>query len=954
MRLHVMGSVVVLACCAMASARTVCAQETINYASLSGRVTDAQGAVVPGAQVSARQTETNVTSETVTDAEGRFRFPYLKVGPYEVKAHLEGFAESTRALRLTIGSAFDVPIRLAVAGVETAINVTGDATILEAARSQIAGTILQAEVQSLPMNGRNFLDLALLIPGVSPTNIGSTQLFAETSAVPGQGISIASQRNLSNSFIVDGLSANDDAAGLSGIPYGIDAVEQFQVVTSGGQAELGRALGGYISVVTRSGTNTLHGTAYDFIRDDAFNAPNALSGTTLPMHQQQYGGSVGGPIVHGRTFYFSNFEQRLLDQSGLVTILPQNIPLINARLAAVGYPGAAISTGTYPNPVHSANLLGKIDHQISGSDQFSARYTLYDVTSDNSRGAGALNASTASAGLDNIDHSLAVGNTWTISSRTVNETRAQIAYGDLKAPPTDPIGPAVSIAGVASFGTLSGSPTRRVNKMYQVVDNLSHQAGAHALRGGVDFVFNDDAITFPRSSRGSYTFPSLPAFLTGAYSGFTQTFGDPVVSQTNPNVGLYAQDEWSAGSGLTLNLGLRYDLQFLDTISTDTSNVSPRVGFAWSPSRAHGVIVRGSAGLFFDRVPLRAVANAILSAGNTTELSNLRQPGVSGLIPTQDGAPVFPNILPARLLTTTLVDFTTMNPNLQNGYSKQASVEVERSLGARRTVSIGYQYLRGDDLVMSVNQNVPTCVAAGTNNGCRPISAYRNNNQYSAAGESTYHGLHVSFVQRPSTWSSLRLTYTLSKSMNDLGEAFFSSPVDPTNIMRDWGRSDDDQRHRLVINGTVNTSMAPATSAWQQLSHGFQVSGMLQYYSALPFNITSGVANLQGTASRPLADGATAPANFDVTAVSLIPRNAGVGGDFFSLNLRVSRAFPITRGMRIEGLVEAFNLTNRVNTLTRNATFGPGAYPTNSNPTFNRITAVGDPRTFQFGLRMTF
>ena len=146
------------------------------------------------------------------------------------------------------------------------------------------------------MNGRNFLDLALLIPGVSPTNIGSTQLFAETSAVPGQGISVASQRNLSNNFIVDGLSANDDAAGLSGIPYGVDAVEQFQVVTSGGQAELGRALGGYINVVTKSGTNTLHGTVYDFIRDDNFNGKNALSGQKLPMDQQQYGGSLGGPI----------------------------------------------------------------------------------------------------------------------------------------------------------------------------------------------------------------------------------------------------------------------------------------------------------------------------------------------------------------------------------------------------------------------------------------------------------------------------------------------------------------------------------------------------------------------------------------------------------------------------------------------------------------------------------
>ena len=147
--------------------------------------------------------------------------------------------------------------------------------------------------------------------------------------------------------------------------------------------------------------------------------------------------------------------------------------------------------------------------------------------------------------------------------------------------------------------------------------------------------------------------------------------------------------------------------------------------------------------------------------------------------------------------------------------------------------------------------------------------------------------------------------------------------------MRDWGRSDDDQRHRLVINGTVNTSMAPAATAWEHLSHGFQLSGMLQYYSALPFNITSGVANLQGSTSRPLANGATAPANFDVRAVTFIPRNGGVGSDFFTLNLRVSRAFRINADMKVEGLVEAFNVTNRANNLTRNANFGSGAYPTN-------------------------
>src|SRR6185503_19592379 len=205
--------------------------------------------------------------------DGRFRFPYLKVGPYEIKVRRQGFADAVRAVTLTVGSAFELAIALTVASAEMNITVAGEAAVLEAARTQIAGTVSQTEVSSLPLNGRSFLDLALLVPGVSPTNTASNQLFAETSAVPGQGISIGSQRNFSNSFIVDGLSANDDAAGLSGIPYGIDAVEQFQVVTSGGQAELGRALGGYINIVTRSGTNALRGTLYDFIRDDNFNSP---------------------------------------------------------------------------------------------------------------------------------------------------------------------------------------------------------------------------------------------------------------------------------------------------------------------------------------------------------------------------------------------------------------------------------------------------------------------------------------------------------------------------------------------------------------------------------------------------------------------------------------------------------------------------------------------------------
>ena len=932
--------VVVGLCGAPASAA---AQETVNYASVSGRVTDPQGAVVAGAQVSARQTETNIARTAVTDVEGRFRFPYLRLGPYDIVVRSQGFSDATRRLNLTVGSAFDLPIALKLEAVTESVTVAGTATVLESARSQIAGTVSQAEVASLPLNGRNFLDIALLVPGVSPTNVGGTQLFAETSAVPGVGLSVGSQRNFSNNFIVDGLSANDDAAGLSGMPYGVDAVDQFQVVTSGGQAELGRALGGYMNVVTKSGTNAARGDLYGYFRDDDFNGRNALSGTKLPMSQKQYGGSLGGPITRDRTFFFANAEQRLLDQTGLTTISDASAAIVNARLAAVGYPGSRVSTGVYPNPVHSVNVLGKIDHQFRTNDHFSVRYSLYDVTSSHSRGAGALNAPSASAGLDNQDQTLAFSNTLTLSPSTVNETRAQLAHSDLLAPPTDPIGPAVSIAGVASFGTSSGSPTGRLNKMYQVVNNLSHQARAHALRVGVDFLYNDDKITYPRSSRGAYTFSSLTNFLAGTYNnaGFTQTFAETTVLQDNANIGIYAQDEWRATTSLTLNLGLRYDLQFLETIDTDTNNVSPRLGFAWTPFGSQNTIIRGAAGLFYDRVPLRAVANALLSAGNTIDLANLRQIGVS-MSPTQAGAPVFPNILAGVVPAVTLVNLTTMQAEMKNAYSQQASVEIERQIGDRNTVSVGYQYARGQDLIMAVNQNVPSCVASGTNNGCRPNPNYANNNQYSPVAASNYHGLHVSLQQRPGQWGYYRVSYTFSKSMNNVGENFFSSPIDPFDLSKDWGRSDDDQRHRFVFTGGVNTSMAPARDAWELIAHGFQLSSMLQAYSALPFNITSGVTTVQGTPGRPIVDG------------EFIPRNAGIGSDFFSMSLRVSRSFPIAGRVRLEGLAEVFNLTNRTNNITRNTNFGPGAYPSNPSPSFNQITAVGDPRTWQFALRVKF
>jgi hypothetical protein len=219
---------------------------------------------------------------------------------------------------------------------------------------------------------------------------------------------------------------------------------------------------------------------------------------------------------------------------------------------------------------------------------------------------------------------------------------------------------------------------------------------------------------------------------------------------------------------------------------------------------------------------------------------------------------------------------------------------------------------------------------------------FANNNQYSSAGTSNYNAMHVSLIQRPAAWGSYRVSYTLSKSMNNVGEAFFNGPIDPFDLSKDWARSDDDQRHRLVMSWTLTTPNTPATNSWEKFSHGFQLSGMLQAYSALPFNITTGANTIQGTAARPIVDGA------------FISRNAGVASPFSTSSLRLTRTFVPQRHMRVEGLVEVFNLLNQQNNLARIATFGTGAYPTSPASNFGQITAVGEPRSLQLGIRVRY
>jgi hypothetical protein len=905
-------------------------QATVNYASLSGTVTDASAAVVEGAAVTARDLDTNQERQVTTDAGGRFRFAYLSAGPYEIRVHKNGFADVLRSMTLTVGAAFNLPVQLSVGISQQEMQVKSQAPGIETVRSQTAGTIVPQEVSDLPLNGRNYLDLALLIPGVSRTNTGNSQRFAETSAVPGTGISIASQRNLSTGFVVDGVSANDDAAELAGTFYSQEVIREFQVVTAGGTAEFGRALGGYVNILTRSGSNQFHGDVYEFLRNQRFDARNALAADKLPLTQNQYGASLGGPLLKDRTFFFTNFEQTRQNTAGVITIAPSAVNAINSRLSATGYGGQTISAGEYPTTLKTTNYFGKLDHRFSDRDQSSLRYNLYDVSSLNSRNVGGLGAVSRGANLYDRDQTLAFNNIATLTPNLVNETRVQYTHSRLSAPVNDLTGPAVNISGVANFGTAGSSPTARDIDLYELVNNVSAQRGAHSIKAGVDFLYNDINIVFPGLQQGQYTFSSLANFLAARYVNFQQAFGPAAQPQTNPNIGLYLQDEWRLTPSLTINAGIRYDLQFLARpIQTDTNNVAPRIGLAWVPDASRKTVVRASYGIYYDRIPLRAVSNALQRSGTRYQTAVLTQ--------AQAGAPAFPGVLsafPAGVLT----NITTIDPHIKNGYSQQASFEIEHQLTGRSTLSLGYEHLRGLNLIMAQNLNVPACSAGF--NLCRPVSSYGNNSQYKSIGDAYYDGLTVAWVQRPAWWGSYRVSYTFSKAIDDVGQFFFSSPQNNFNIAADRARSDNDQRHRLVASGTLSTPGARANSTWTRLRNGFLLSAILSYGSALPFNVQTGSDNNGDTTTNDRPAG--------------LGRNTGRGFDSLALDVRVSRSFRLTEHFRLEGLAEAFNVLNRTNKQLPNNIFGSGAYPGSPAAGFGAPNAVGDPRELQLALRIRF
>lgn len=920
--------IVLVGLCSFAIAAAA-AQQNVTSATLSGQVLDADGAAISGANISITNLDTNQNRTALSDEEGRYRFSYLPVGAYQLKVERAGFETIERHLTLTVGQALDVPIRLVVAGITESVQITADIPVIEVVRTQVSETIAPREIDGLPLNGRNYLDLALLVPGVSRTNTNSNQRFAETSSVPGTGISIAGQRNLNNSFIVDGMSANDDAADLAGTFYSQDVIREFQVITSGGISEYGRASGGIVNIITQSGTNDWRGRIYGFLRNQRLDARNPLSPRKDPLTQGQYGVSIGGPILRDRTFLFANFEQTRRHDAGVITITPPNVSAVNARLDHTGYAGPRIVTGVFPGGYDVTDFFARVDHRLNGTNLLSARYSLYDISSINSRNVGGLNAVSRGTALLNFDQTFALSNVATLSPKVFNETRFQYTRSRLDAPVNDAIGPAVNINGVASFGTATFSPLARDIDLYQLVNTITAERGSHSLKGGVDLLLNRVQITFPGALQGVYTFASLADFLAGRYVNFQQAFGATEQFQSNPNIGLFVQDEWRPRTDLTINAGLRYDAQFLPSpICTDANNFAPRLGLAYAPGDRK-TVVRASFGIYFDRIPLRATSNALQRDGSKYRVAVLSFG--------QGGAPAFPDVLDT-FPTGLLASVTTIDPQIKNSYSEQASLQIERELPGHASLSLGYMHLRGLHLLLSRNQNVPTAPAsAGIPNLGRPRLDFANIGRFESSGDSYYDGITVALNKRTGNWTSLRVSYTFSKAIDDAGNFFFSTPQDNLNLRDDRGLSDNDQRHRLTFSGSLEVPATKSPSSVRRALEGFQLSYIFTYGSRLPFNIQTGTdRNLDtNTNDRPVGVG----------------RNTGRGFDFASLDLRLSRRFRFTEHVGLETIVEGFNVLNRTNLQLPNNIFGTGQTPRAS---FGLPNAAADARQFQLGLRFSF
>lgn len=806
-------------------------------ATVVGTVRDEQGGVLPGATVTARNTNTGFSRVAVSDAEGRYRLPALPPGPYELTAELSGFGTSVRrGVTLALGAEVVISFDMRLAGLAEAVTVTADSPVVETTTAAVQKVISRETIEILPSIGRDYLTAATLAPGAQSSN----------------GLSFVGSRGRSNQWHIDGVDNSEDISGYSRQSPPIDSIQEVQVMVTGFKAEYGAASGGVINAVTRTGTNVLRGTAFTMFRNEALMSRDPYADRSLPkdpFRRLHYGATVGGPVQRDRLHFFGTYEREDRDTFSASTFeLPSAASLATAAestrqfLARHGIDPALFGEGgrrrlTRPEyvDVHRASL--RFDRQITAAQSVTAAYRFSHDRQPSGQGGTLLDFNGATAffrtNYGNLNHK------WVLRSNMLNELYVQFgqSHGDWFV--SYPSLPNVTITGGPSIGGPSNYPQGRTDHILQVNNALTWTTttprwGEHVLKAGVQMkIFRSDSF-FDSNFRGTYTFPSMTAFLQGRPSRFTQNRGDTALARPNDILGFYIQDDWRVSPSLTLNLGLRYDYEGAETealrdvdgrpgpgIGGDRNNVAPRFGFAWAPGGSTRQVFYGGTGIYYDQVILNVIGNARFTPPKVigVQIDNPAWPD-----PTAGGSAVIP---PPSLSIIDPDLVTPWNWNSQFGYRR----ELAEDLG----LDVSLVYNRGYDHIFIVNTNAgePGSATITGTGARRPDPTVTNKSFYSNLGEIRYRGLLVDLTKRLSAGFSAGVNYTLSKT-TDNSFNFVSGLQVPERPDLNWGPGADDRRHRVAGYGDV------------RLPFDVDLGFIVEWRTRAPLNITAGGRDLNG------------------------------------------------------------------------------------------------------------
>ena len=886
---------------------------------ISGTIRDTSGATLPGTTIVITNNATGVTRTVVADDTGFYRAPALEPGTYTVKAELQGFkVVENREVPVLNNAEASVDFSLTVGGVSETIDVTAqsEAVTLNKTNGSIGQTFTSRQASELPLPARNPVNLALLAPNVT-SSVGQTTISAN------------GQRSRNNNFMIDGTDNNDVSVTLPTVPVPPDSVAEFNVQTNPYNAEFGRNSGAQINIITKSGSNAFRGSAFDFYSDSDLNARDnteKASGLTspTPFEQHQWGAGLGGPIVQNRAFFYGLFQNTRLRRDVLGntvrTLTPagyaalQNVPLRAGQSAAsraavldrlsfledlfaqnvsfrnlttVTANGVPVETGqvnvSRAGPADDWYTIARVDTDISETN-ISGRY-IRRKRDDTNLSSNTQFGAVFAADQLTTDQNLSLGATRILGSNTLNESRFAWIKRDLAFPENDPNSPTAGIGGLFTIGGAAAFPQGRVQSTWQFQNITTHERGRHSMKAGADirYVQLENLAAF--DTKGTFTFNNLQDYMNNVAVSFAQALQTASFDATQWNQSYFFQDDWRPTSGLTINLGLRYEnstvpfglfgaeeQQVRDALvpgpaRRDNNNWAPRVGFAWSPSPSGGLArtifgdttssIRGGYGKTFDVLFYNIL---------TVNGSNYPRVVVGRL---DNATDVYPTLAPVSAVAVfdPFATFVNSPEDTESPESHLWSLSWQREVARQYVFEVGYTGSLGRKGIgqSQANYGVLTPAQAEVVRQTLSTTSIPTVQQrrlfptlgsrvlINAESKSEYHAFYASVNKRFSNGLQFGGAYTYSKLYSDGDESLalgFTAtspqvPQDYANLDAEWSLSAFDRPHRLVVNWLYEVPWFSAGWAQnvivRQAFSGWQVAGVAQFQAGQPFTILTGV-----------------------------------------------------------------------------------------------------------------